>query len=100
MPSSTLERRQPVTRTPTDIADADQHFAQVAHDLSQIVAAYRAAATSREIDHTSALDALLGMLSEPKNVDGSDVSHDVHAGTLANLLTVAIDRLAARDGAQ
>lgn len=85
---------------PDEIANADQHFAQVAHDLDQIVDGYRSQIADSGIDRTMALDAALGMLCEPTNLDGSDVSPDVHIGTLANLLAVAIDRLAATDGAQ
>lgn len=89
-----------MTDTPGEIARADQHFAEVAHDLDQIVAQYRLVVADCAVDRTITLDVALEMLSEPKNRDGSAVSHDVHVGTLANLLAVAIDRLASTGGGQ
>lgn len=70
---------------PDEIHRADQHYAEVENGLDQFIAAYR---TRRaEAGRVQALDLLAEVFADddPENM-----------ANLANLLAVAIDRLASR----
>lgn len=82
---------------PHETARADQLYAEVAHELDMLIDAYRC--MSDGLERARVLDLLSSTLANPSKGDGEQISHSVHVGTLANVLTVAIDRLA-KAGAQ
>jgi hypothetical protein len=81
-----------VSYPPEEIHRGDQHYAEVESGLDRYVDAYR---TRYEgVGRIEALDDLASLLGCPHLADGTDIGREGHVGTLANLLTVAIDRLA------
>lgn len=80
---------------PAEIARGDQHYAQVEHDLDQLVAAYRSKPGDQ--NRVEALDFVTNLLACPHTDDGTALTPHEHAGTLANMLAIAVDRLAKVD---
>lgn len=80
--------------TPAEIAEADQHYAMVDADLTELIDAYRGdiGETSRIED----LDWLVRTLACPHQDDGTEMPHEAHISTLAYIAATAIDRLARR----
>lgn len=71
----------------------DQHFARVGAELDQLAVAY---GSTSDLDPTRRRRELLRLLMNPSKGDGTALTHLEHVGTLANLLTVAVDRLEKR----
>ncbi|KWX66824.1 hypothetical protein [Mycobacterium sp. NAZ190054] len=76
------------------IAQADQHYAQVRDNLDTLVQLYRAGSQSAGMDPMVDLVTASGLLADPKLNDGTVMPPDVHVAFLADLLAVAIDRMA------
>lgn len=81
-----------MSRPPSEIARGDQHYANVAAHLDGLVYAF-ARGTD---DRLERLDFAVRMFCDPTKSDGTAICPHVHTSTLANLLAVAIDRLAVR----
>lgn len=77
---------------PAEIARGDQHYAQVEHELDSIIASYRDKLADES--RIEALDFVVHALACPHLADGTELTPRQHAGTLANTLAVAVDRLA------
>ena len=80
--------------TPADIAEADQHWAMVDADLTELTAGYRSDIGPSRIEQ---LDYLFALLACPHCDDGTEMPHDAHVSTLASIAAAAIDRLARKD---
>ncbi|MDN4521382.1 hypothetical protein QYF68_26690 [Mycolicibacterium austroafricanum] len=76
------------------IAQADQHYAQVRDNLDTLVALYRVGSERAGMDPMVDLVTASGLLADPKLDDGTTMPPGVHAKFLADLLAVAIDRMA------
>lgn len=79
---------------PHETARADQHYAPVGEGLDRLIDSCRQLAADGA-ERARRLDLIGSHLG-----NGAPLSPAEHIGTLANLLTVAIDRLATQDGAQ
>lgn len=78
-----------------ETARADQHYAQVGEELDRLIETYRRISDGAE--RARCLDVVQSRLSDPKYAGATkQLSHADHVDTLANLLTVALDRLAQR----
>jgi len=77
---------------PHETARADQLYAEIAHELDMLIEAYRCMSDGTE--RARSLDLLASTLANPRKGNGEQISHSAHVSTLANVLTVAIDRLA------
>lgn len=77
-----------------DIAQADQHYAQVRDNLDALVRSYREAAHRGGCDPMAELVAASTLLADPTLKDGTVMPNKCHAEFLADLLAVAIDRMA------
>lgn len=77
---------------PSEIAAADQHYAEVERDLSALIESYQRNLMAEP--RMEALDYIVHSLACPHMEDGTKIPPHQHAGTLANMLAVAIDRLA------
>ena len=78
--------------TPAEIAAGDQHYAEVESNLDGLIAHYREKLVGES--RVEALDFVGQLLACPHLADGTELTPREHAGTLANTLAVAIDRLA------
>lgn len=77
---------------PHEIARIDQHIARSAEALDQLVASYR---SKREAaSRIEVLDFAIHSLACPHMDDGTQTCPVAHIFTLANMLAIAIDRLA------
>lgn len=79
---------------PHETARADQHYALVGEELDLLIETFRQ--ISDGLDRARRLDLVAARLTDPRHGDGNQLSHADHVSTLANMLTVAIDRLAAK----
>lgn len=77
-----------------DIAQADQHYAQVRDNLEALVCGYRETARLGRCDPMADLVAASTLLADPTLKDGTVMPTGCHAAFLADLLAVAIDRMA------
>lgn len=77
---------------PHETASADQHYAAVEEELDQLIDTYRQVSDGWE--RIRCLDRVATRLANPSHADGTQLAHIDHVCTLANMLTVAIDRLA------
>lgn len=84
---------------PHETHRADQHYAPVEHSLDQLITTNRQLAADGA-ERARRLDLIGAHLGNPTPDGGRPLSTAEHIGTLANLLTVAINRLATQDGAQ
>lgn len=80
--------------TPVEIAEADQHWAMVDADLTELITSYRTDDLRTRIE---ALDYLVEILACPHLDDGTEMPHEAHISTIAYLAAAAIDRLARKD---
>lgn len=78
--------------TPQQIHALDQRYAQVEHQLDQLI---EVAAPALGEDRVERLDFATKLLADPALHDGRTLSPDDHIDLLAGLLSVSIDRLAA-----
>lgn len=103
MPSRTLERRKPVSYLPYpphETHRAEQHYASVAEGLDRLIDGCRQLAADGA-ERARRLDLIGSHLGNAAASNGGQpITAAEHIGTLANLLAVAVDRLAAQDGAQ
>lgn len=76
------------------IARADQHYAQVRDNLDALISTYREAAKLGGLDPMADIVSASALLAEPTLNDGTSLPPECHAQFLADLLAVAVDRLA------
>ncbi|MCV7424370.1 hypothetical protein H7K45_27875 [Mycobacterium yunnanensis] len=81
-----------MTYPPNEIARGDQHYASVGEGLDSLIDAFNCSEDHTQLER---LDAMGAWLANPDRGDGVTLTTLEHAGTLANLLVVAIARLAA-----